>query len=648
MQRVVCVPRAKVPIVKMWDPELSVACDINVNSTLALENTKMIKTYVQIDERVRPLAMVIKYWVKRRILNDAAGGGTLSTYTWICMILNFLQMRNPPLLPVLSIDSQGPRCLDTAEMFKGFGDANKESLGLLLFSFFRHYAHDFDYVNDVISVRHGAYLSKREKGWATLMNAGLCVEEPFNTSRNLGNSADDISVKGLQIEFRRAFRMISDHADLERACEQFIFSDESIKPSRPRMSMAQGRKTSVPTNWRVPGYSNDIHSSFQAQSLEYPLYNLNDYLMMSGRNGGRLLDSQSFAAAYSYLMPDFCRRQLLQNNNVSHSWGTGPHLSGIPDRKQAEADNLVNGPFSQVREGTRSQSTGNAFGHRRNTSTQSEGDVDSARRVQIPLAPENDFDYYGYWGPLHQDPRHFMSLYNNEILYGKPDVDTGQSWKKEGSQNDFTDVLGRKSDGSEHSSEGGVMGSSAVVSSSSHTTVDDDFTSPAIKTYANELQSRHEAHRCLAESANPNECYKSGENETLGTPKTTNGHSARSENTEASPRTAARLTYANALNRTPPPDHGAMDLEVRSSNTSQSTIRADNRKMSTPTGERSPVLTPSRAPRGTSQARDSNIFHTSSWDQAKRHRSSNSSRKSLQGKSPGQGNALTSPVQKGG
>ena len=71
MERVVCVPHAKVPIVKIWDPELKLSCDMNVNNTLALENTRMIKTYVQIDERVRPLAMVIKHWTQRRILNDA-------------------------------------------------------------------------------------------------------------------------------------------------------------------------------------------------------------------------------------------------------------------------------------------------------------------------------------------------------------------------------------------------------------------------------------------------------------------------------------------------------------------------------------------------------------------------------------------------
>lgn len=71
MQNVVCVSGAKVPIVKMWDPKLKLHCDMNVNNTLALENTRMIRTYVEIDERVRPLAMVIKYWTRRRVVNDA-------------------------------------------------------------------------------------------------------------------------------------------------------------------------------------------------------------------------------------------------------------------------------------------------------------------------------------------------------------------------------------------------------------------------------------------------------------------------------------------------------------------------------------------------------------------------------------------------
>lgn len=75
MEKVVCISAAKVPIVKIWDPELGLACDMNVNNTLALENTRMVRTYVEADPRVRQLAMVIKYWTRRRIVNDAGKDG---------------------------------------------------------------------------------------------------------------------------------------------------------------------------------------------------------------------------------------------------------------------------------------------------------------------------------------------------------------------------------------------------------------------------------------------------------------------------------------------------------------------------------------------------------------------------------------------
>lgn len=54
----------------MWDPELSLACDLNVNNHVAVKNTLLIKAYVEMDERVRPLAMIIKHWAKQRILNE--------------------------------------------------------------------------------------------------------------------------------------------------------------------------------------------------------------------------------------------------------------------------------------------------------------------------------------------------------------------------------------------------------------------------------------------------------------------------------------------------------------------------------------------------------------------------------------------------
>ncbi|RFU32388.1 hypothetical protein B7463_g3955, partial [Scytalidium lignicola] len=233
MERVICVSSAKVPIVKIWDPELSLACDMNVNNVLALENTRMVKTYVQIDPRVRPLAMIVKHWTKRRILNDAAFGGTLSSYTWICMIIYFLQSRNPPILPALhewpgarlTHDGKPSTFADDLEQLKEYGQKNEETLGQLLFFFFRFYGHEFDYDKVVVSVRGGNRLTKFDKKWHLSNNNRLCVEEPFNITRNLGNTADDTSFRGLHMELRRAFDLISE-AKLDECCQQYEYPPE--------------------------------------------------------------------------------------------------------------------------------------------------------------------------------------------------------------------------------------------------------------------------------------------------------------------------------------------------------------------------------------------------------------------------------------
>ncbi|KAL9078370.1 MAG: hypothetical protein Q9157_002695 [Trypethelium eluteriae] len=230
MQKVVCVSSAKVPIVKIWDPELQLACDLNVNNADALENTRMIKTYVQIDDRVRPLAMIIKYWTSRRIINDAAMGATISSYTWLCMIINFLQTRNPPVLPVLHQlphlmrhNSNGVKSTfaDDLQALRGYGQANKETLGQLLFQFFRRHGYEIDYEKSVISVRKGRLLTREDKGW--VLERRLCVEEPFNTYRNLGNSADDYSFHGIHEEMRRAFDLLADGLKLDQCLEQHEF-----------------------------------------------------------------------------------------------------------------------------------------------------------------------------------------------------------------------------------------------------------------------------------------------------------------------------------------------------------------------------------------------------------------------------------------
>lgn len=185
----------------------------------------------------------------------------------MCIILNFLQTRNPPILPALhtlpyrAIDEKGKpsqsEFADDLEALKGFGSKNAESLGQLLFHFFRHYGHEVDYEKYVVSVREGRLLTREEKNWhrAGLQKEArnrLCVEEPFNTDRNLGNSADEFAWRGIHLELRRAFDFLGDRQQLEMACEQFEFPPAPAPEERPRPPKSTAAKVtltpSVPNN----------------------------------------------------------------------------------------------------------------------------------------------------------------------------------------------------------------------------------------------------------------------------------------------------------------------------------------------------------------------------------------------------------------
>lgn len=150
------------------------------------------------------------------------------------MVIAFLQLRDPPVLPALHtrhnlklLKKDGTRSdfADDISKLRGFGAKNKESLASLLFHFFRFYAHEFDYDKSVLSIRLGRVLTKTEKKWHIGSNNAFCIEEPFNTIRNLGNTADDTSFRGLHMELRRAFELLAE-GKLEECCDEYVFPKE--------------------------------------------------------------------------------------------------------------------------------------------------------------------------------------------------------------------------------------------------------------------------------------------------------------------------------------------------------------------------------------------------------------------------------------
>ncbi|RWA03497.1 hypothetical protein EKO27_g11608 [Xylaria grammica] len=429
MERVVCVASAKVPIVKIWDPELELSCDMNVNNTLALENTRMIKTYVHIDDRVRPLAMIIKYWTRQRILNDAgefatfydhvmanrnllAFGGTLSSYTWICMIIAFLQLRQPPVLPALHQrphqklprqDGEIAAFADDIDSLRGFGEKNKSTLGELLFEFFRFFAHEFDYSSNALSVRLGKIITKHEKKWHLALNNQLCVEEPFNTNRNLGNTADDTAFRGIHLELRRAFDAIA-KGSLDECCEQFVYpkEEERIFQKPPPVSRPVLLRSASQQQPSRPGRGGSYRNGGRHQNRNNGNHNSNN------NNSRRASSGLTYENTANPMYVPAAYAMALSGQDATSMYMQSPELVAQISALQLQENNLRFLQYTQSQAFAQQQALQHAQ-RMQGTAPQSQSSTERSRTnsfdtppLSAPIRPDIRPEMYYYQMPIHQ------------------------------------------------------------------------------------------------------------------------------------------------------------------------------------------------------------------------------------------------------
>jgi terminal uridylyltransferase len=182
-----------------------------MNNPLALCNTRLLKTYSELDKRVRQLVYIIKNWAKARHIN-CPGEGTLSSYGYIMCLIHFLQTRPIPVVPNLQrlppewagekippsapsgnpnsheielnpVDSTPcrtyffqPQDQETLERLCSYGEANKETVGELLAAFFAYFSYELNFRHAVVSVQAGQAISKISKvGAAFLLSISLSV-----------------------------------------------------------------------------------------------------------------------------------------------------------------------------------------------------------------------------------------------------------------------------------------------------------------------------------------------------------------------------------------------------------------------------------------------------------------------------------------
>ena len=234
MEDVTLIAHAKVPIVKFTDSRTKIPIDISINNSLAIYNTSLLKLYNDCDVRVRPFVLAIKNWALHRGICNAAYG-TFSSYAWTLIALQFLQTSNPPVLP--NIQQGDKRILREVEgtiydltMNENPADLiksdNSDSIGDLIIDFFDQFSNNWPWDENVISIRSGKMISRKEKNWEEdkpkLIDAlvdenklrlgkhSLPVEDPFDHLHDLSRVLRTEGVMDIREEFLRAYRVLNE------------------------------------------------------------------------------------------------------------------------------------------------------------------------------------------------------------------------------------------------------------------------------------------------------------------------------------------------------------------------------------------------------------------------------------------------------
>ncbi|KAG0281868.1 Zinc finger, CCHC domain-containing protein [Linnemannia exigua] len=223
MKDVEVIQNARVPILKFTDHKTSIKVDLNYGHYPSLYNTRLIESYVRIDDRVRTFLYVLKAFVKARGINSPPLG-SLSSYCYTLMAISYFQSLLIPVLPCLqdphliphNVPNPGPygstRLVNVAftdpSRIRPCLPRNSMTLGELFIGFLEYYGSKFEYSKSCVSVRLGSVVS-RDECPAAWVRHEFVVEDPFLLEVNAAGARKDM-MNIIRHEFQAAVQALRD------------------------------------------------------------------------------------------------------------------------------------------------------------------------------------------------------------------------------------------------------------------------------------------------------------------------------------------------------------------------------------------------------------------------------------------------------
>lgn len=219
---VVCIGHAKIPVIKLRHSATELPVDISLENTIAIENTKLIQLYMNLDTRTKAIAFALKVWCKSRAISHPEDG-TLSSYSWTLLLIHYLQRTSPPVLPNLqpsdelepfyhSYNGELIACQYIEDPEWEVQD--KEPLNILFCGFFDYYS-TFDFDEHVVNLKpvfepDEVPILKTTKGTNDWLSKAINIEDPFIEDRNTAVGCSKLLATWTVDEIRRASRILSE------------------------------------------------------------------------------------------------------------------------------------------------------------------------------------------------------------------------------------------------------------------------------------------------------------------------------------------------------------------------------------------------------------------------------------------------------
>ncbi|CAK9817600.1 Poly(A) RNA polymerase, mitochondrial [Anthophora quadrimaculata] len=208
MSNIKKVLEARVPILKFFNGNTNMMCDLSCTNMVALYMSELLFIYAELDSRVKPLVCTIRTWARNRNLTKETSGHWITNFSLTLLIIFYLQTKNilPSLCLIESITEENikSQILKPFSWFKkwkkSIGKGNTENLHELLRGFFEYYS-IFDFNTQAICIREGIIKAKKN-------NSPLYIHNIFDTTLNVSKNVTVVELSRLINNFQSALQIL--------------------------------------------------------------------------------------------------------------------------------------------------------------------------------------------------------------------------------------------------------------------------------------------------------------------------------------------------------------------------------------------------------------------------------------------------------